>query len=529
MHTLIWVLWVTWIPIISEGRRYDIEVSGMRNILGTFLFDTVDGALGEGGLAPRGEMWVDSEDSWKVENYTFVVYSDEPYSWPQTQAFVDSIENPFHSCRLVTYFRQLIIRGIDKGDPSSPLFVTYPLDGADWTYHGFTMMNHNPTSLGKYYSLTRPMRPNCTVSPCEGFASNPFKFPCHQRLAPRKWYFTVTNCNGTNDEAVTIHLHLINKGGWWQREFSLEEQGILELNIIAVPLFVILVFVFVAFAVWDRRQRGVTPAVVKWFLVILMLFLVEWVQKLFAYVSIANTGHGKANAYGAGLVARVMLMQLVCNFSTGFGVLGESFGGMSSVDCKLISGCGVVLLVLFIWMYILRSDDLTASEYQTPPAIAVGCLSFPIACYFCRNVWRQLVAHSEARGFFLGWGVLLLLHVSSFPVVLLVADNSSALDRFRKVEWAVHVADLFGCVMCGLLLRPRPWLWRVLRSEFAASDEEPNYILMMSAAELSDSPTTIPATMRASSDMLLTPMCSILSGSHVSGGVQEDNEDEVEL
>eukprot|EP01060_Flectonema_neradi_P001090 TRINITY_DN10646_c0_g1_i9.p1 TRINITY_DN10646_c0_g1~~TRINITY_DN10646_c0_g1_i9.p1 ORF type:complete len:356 (+),score=62.67 TRINITY_DN10646_c0_g1_i9:584-1651(+) len=354
------------------------------------------------------------------------------------------------------------------------------------------------------------------------------------------WYFVVSNCNGTDSDAeVTVHLHLINKGGWWKREFSINEQGILELYVVVVPLFGFLAVTFLSLVAWNwKRGEGKVkeiPAIIKWFIIIVALYLVGWVQKLVAYISIASTGYGEPNGYGTDAVARVMLLQLVCNFSTGFRVLGESFRRMKpSADCKVICVGGVVLLVVYFWMHISNpqlSDDRprsTSSVYQTVPAIIAGCLALPIACYFCRNVWRQAAVHSEARSFFLWWGVVLLVYIISLPVGLVV-DYSPALTRLRNVECAVLISDLFGCIACGLLLRPRPWLSRVLRLEFSSPDEEPNYMLMMSAGELSDSPTTIPATGQVSSDMLLTPMCSILSGSHLSGGVKEEPGDEVEL
>lgn len=113
---------------------------------------------------------------------------------------------------------------------------------------------------------------------------------------PRWWYVTVSNCGATPaaDAGVKLsawYLHFMNKSGTFTKEFSMEEQGILEMSIFFLILFAILMSLLGCSGL-TAKKRSQPYTVVQVVFISLLLEFIALIFNIAHYAKFAEDGKG---------------------------------------------------------------------------------------------------------------------------------------------------------------------------------------------------------------------------------------------
>eukprot|EP01060_Flectonema_neradi_P007920 TRINITY_DN15638_c0_g1_i1.p1 TRINITY_DN15638_c0_g1~~TRINITY_DN15638_c0_g1_i1.p1 ORF type:complete len:528 (+),score=58.38 TRINITY_DN15638_c0_g1_i1:25-1584(+) len=456
--TLLWQLLV-FLSFIATTSGKVVSVSNVQGkwtFIDKFCFDTIESGNLTKGILERP--WITVEvpklaDIPAAKNYTMVLYSDQGFSWPPARAIVDDdylwSHDPYGTCIELT--------------------------------EKCPFGNCTTRAAGMVKSTYR-----LSFSP----DVRRFTVPISQTSRPRFWYIAIANCKGETPP-ISINFHFENTGGWFRREFGVDHQGILELNLILVPIFAILMGNFLGRTHQEYRRQGdgaVVHAVVIWFIIIIFLELVESIQKLLAHINMARRGTGQANGYGTGAIASVLTLMLVCNFSTGFRAVGVTFSTnlADRTHWNTIFYGGVIVLLFTFLMYLveLYYDDpmSTLNIYQKWPAVILSCLRLPIACYYCHNIYTQVKILPDQKQYYMKWGAVFLAYILAPPFFILAAHVYSPHIKYRSVDCTVEVVSFVCLIALSFLLWPGTSLTMVLRNTYCLASSGPTHVPM------SDSP-----------------------------------------
>ena len=431
---------------VADGKMISFPgVHGRWSFVDKFCFDVINKDDLDKGIIQKPWLQVAVpviSDLAAARNYSIILYSDQEYSWPPARAIVEDDDlwktNPYATCQQIT-------QKCPSGNCSGGMVKSvYPLIFSD-----------------------------------QGIIS----IPIAQSSRPRFWYIAIANCHG-NTAPITVNFHFENTGGWFRREFGVDHQGILELNLVLVPIFSILMGNFLGRTHQEYRRQGdgaVVHAVVVWFIIIIFLELIEAIQKLLAHINMARRGTGEVNGYGTGAIASVMTLMLICNFSTGFRAVGVTFS--TNLEdrthwCIIFSGGIFILLFIFMmYLYELYFNDpmSTLNVYQTWPAVVLSCLRLPVACYYCYNIYRQVKTLPDQKKYYTRWGALFLAYILSPPFFIMAAHLYSPHIKYRSVDCTVEIVSFVAIIALSFMLWPGANLTVVLRNTYCLASSGPTH------------------------------------------------------
>eukprot|EP01059_Diplonema_ambulator_P036522 TRINITY_DN9119_c0_g1_i1.p1 TRINITY_DN9119_c0_g1~~TRINITY_DN9119_c0_g1_i1.p1 ORF type:complete len:518 (+),score=136.39 TRINITY_DN9119_c0_g1_i1:990-2543(+) len=443
------------------ARKVEVTARKRWKFIDKFVFD-VRGNTDGPGEPPLVEFWAENVP---VDTYKFVLYSDQSYSWPAARGIVEDEDlwqtDEINACNTLS---------------------TCP----DVLNCSTCMMRICPGGI--------PLHPTCDGSGhCHGTRAYPNIQAINQHARPRFWYAATTNCEPDQSalKPIKVHVHFRNPGGWFRSEFGVDEQGILELQLIIVPFFAIMGGAYMGMTHRELRRQGdgaEVHAVVKWFLVIIILQILYYLDKLRTYLLVATNGEGHQVFEFAGFLASVMFMMLVVNFATGFSAIGVHFFTpmKDSSHQKVIGGLGLFLIlwsfVLFVWTKVKQDPLYVQSPYQTWPSILLAAARGPIIIYYLYCLYNTMQEVPEQREYYKKWGLGFLLYLLSLPFFTILASVVSSHVQFRAVDITVDIATVVSMSFMCYLLWPGPGLTNVLSNTYTLSASGPTHIPMSDGA-----------------------------------------------
>lgn len=295
-------------------------------------------------------------------------------------------------------------------------------------------------------------------------AARPCFQPIHELARRRWWHIVAANCDADGAEAsgTAVHLHFVNVGGWWRREFGVDQQGLLELLCITAPCFALFA------AAWLSREWGAEGggAAARGFIIALLLQTAQLLLWWAHYTRLATDGVGAPTALAAGTacghLSCVALLCVVVVFASGFTLCpqrGEAGARIALRRQRLVLyGVFAALLplhvVLPLWDGWLADPSAAVYPYDTPPGLALALLRVPVLMYFLATLCGTLRRVPDRAGFFAGYGALFAVYIASLPVLVLVAAVVSPWVRYRTVEIPQLLTAVTAQVAMGVVLWP---------------------------------------------------------------------------
>ena len=446
------------LALSANGEVFSVTTEGRFTFVGKFSFDTSD--LSDPNGPPEvqwhkvGQALVNNDS-----NYRVVFYSDEDFSWPAARAIIKDED-------------------IWKTDPVG---ACDRLNGCPADQCGGCMMktctsrNMNPICP----ELSKDGTWHCT----QGTTKHPYREPIRQQSRPRIWYVGITNCekDATYAHPISAEVTMINQGGFFRKQFGVDHQGILEFCFIIVPIFSVMAGVYCSNTFIERKKQGTgaqTHAVVKWFIVVIILQLLYYMDKLYTYWLIAESGKSKLTLSAAGFLASVMYLMLIINFATGFAAVGVDFlSRLKDPQHRIVVlGLGGLLiglnLLLLLWE-LLMYDPMSSNydTYQSWPAVIMASLRIPIAVYFVVNIRKRVQEIPESRDYYMRWGALFFFYIISLPFLMMLAFVVSPHVKFRVVDVLSDLITVLSMCAMSVLLWPGAGLTVVLSNTYTITDD----------------------------------------------------------
>jgi hypothetical protein len=149
---------------------------------------------------------------------------------------------------------------------------------------------------------------------------------------PKWWYVAVANCNGgpggTEGEIGLdyFYIHFTNQQGYWSYEYSKDVQGICEMSITFLSLYLVLLAVL-AWIKQHAKQKNLQYTVVKYLFVSLALEAAALLFNLCHYAKFGVDGIGvpalEAMYYFFDFIAGLVLLDVVLNVCKGVSECGK--------------------------------------------------------------------------------------------------------------------------------------------------------------------------------------------------------------
>jgi len=290
----------------------------------------------------------------------------------------------------------------------------------------------------------------------EGF----FEFSVNVRegLRPRFWYLVLTACGSPPVEAKW-EVKWFNHGGWTKREFSHDDQGLLQLYIVCTVLSTVVSIVYCV----DRNYtsghvRRLHP--MTWWIAASTVFftcnMAAHAAHLYMY---AGDGVGlpvaKMIGRGLGVVYQVGLPVVLVAIAKGWNINSDGlkqdlrFGVLAVTTIAAYSA-------VFAWHARIQDPASNQYMYDTLPGMGILALRIATLIWFLFEVWQTLqYYHSTATGriTYLWLGLIGGLWLISFPIYIAIAPIFGHQWRDQAVVILVVATDMVALLSVAAWFR----------------------------------------------------------------------------
>jgi len=279
-----------------------------------------------------------------------------------------------------------------------------------------------------------------------------------EHIRPRYWYVVLAACGSS--VSARWETDWTNHGGWWQREFSHDDQSLLEIYMICAAIstatFVMYMIDRQASAKHVRRLHPMT----WWIAAAAGFFSLNQVLHAIHLYAYADDGWGypwlKVVGRWMGVCFQTGLSVILVAIAKGWTVSSDTLKQDSRFK---VMGLGLFLGYGAVWQWHSHLQDPASTRYMydSLPGMVIVCLRLVAAAWFILELWQTLqYYHPAAPGretyFKLGgvYGVWFL----TFPFYVALAALIAAHTRDKVVIGLVVVTDTVALVVIALWFRP---------------------------------------------------------------------------
>jgi hypothetical protein len=268
---------------------------------------------------------------------------------------------------------------------------------------------------------------------------------------PRFWYFGLINC-GEGGLDTSYELTMLNHGGPWTRQFSVDSQGMMATYLVFALVFAggFAVHMYGVMTKW--RTEGMHP-IVK-LLTIAIAVLTASVFCEFVHLAVYSTNGVGAPVMGGisqvlDMGAQLVFMLLLILIGKGWTISTTRLTDRRALFV-ILAAFLFVYVALFIWQEAGQDPASTKYAYESVPGIVLLVLRGITLLWFLFCLYKTfgVEIHPEKRKFYAVFGVLYTLWFLGLPAIVGVA---SALDPWVRRKTVTAIYLLFNtAAMSGL-------------------------------------------------------------------------------
>jgi hypothetical protein len=283
--------------------------------------------------------------------------------------------------------------------------------------------------------------------------------PVTDTRSPHFFYFALASCGNAIDVDYYVSMTQADHGHW-AYQFSYDEQGLGQMYLFYMILFIIGAVVH-GYTIWWFSQNDSYHTIVKLFTFCIALEGFSVFCMFIHYAVYAGNGQGAPGFKGVGelldMAAQITFMLLVILVAKGWCISSTQIEGR----IPILVGLGVVIvtyLAMFIWEHVGLNPASVLYVYQTAPGIiiiVVRCLVMFYFLFCIRNTYMEENKDNK-RQFYLYFGIVMFIWFLSLPIVTAIAESLTNHEVLRlKVVMILYVTfNAIFLIVLGFLLWP---------------------------------------------------------------------------
>jgi hypothetical protein len=250
-----------------------------------------------------------------------------------------------------------------------------------------------------------------------------------------------------------------NVGGWWRRQFSNDEVGMLELSGLSFAFFAALLVVHMrALLLWAREEGTVHP-LVRLLTAACVLGAVRHLLEFAHYCLYVDDGVGlPAVRFGGALVhviSQLCLLVLLIVISRGWTISSPELTGRAGLLAMALVLLNAYWMLLIYWEF-FHDPARTNFIYDSPPGLVIIAVRLVTWGWFLRGLARTLAdEYDDVKAqFYRRFGVIASLWFAYLPIVAVIARFLDPWVRARTCFIAEATANWLAFAALVMLLWP---------------------------------------------------------------------------
>jgi hypothetical protein len=272
------------------------------------------------------------------------------------------------------------------------------------------------------------------------------------------WFVALADCTASTINVPNYVVNWTNPGGFWTRNFSYDQQGLVFIYIFYTVFYFILVLAH-GWAIYQQHQAEQWHPVIRVLSVAIGLGFLSVIAELTHYLIYAGNGIGVPAILGFGdlmtMASQVVLMFQCILIAKGWAIT-TSYLTDKYIVLVVMALFVVAYLALFIWDKAAPNPASVLFFYESIPGIIVSILRVLTCGWFVwslRNTIR-LESLPEKRMFYFVFGGSYTVWFLLLPLIVLIAVFLAAWVRFRIITALMVTSDFLGLSALAFLLWP---------------------------------------------------------------------------
>jgi len=275
-------------------------------------------------------------------------------------------------------------------------------------------------------------------------------------------------------------IHATNPGGWFTKEFGINEQQLLGLYMAFTFFFYVPLLFVHLYGLAKLHRVGAITMIVKAITAYIVLQLVGSFCIFIHWVLFAKNGFGVTSVNRIGDVlqalADILLTVLLLAMSQGWGISSLTFRDPNAIKAAAVA-VTLAYLVLLFWRIAGEAPESTLYYYES----VAGGLALTLRCLLCvyfvvslRLTYRE-ESNPKTRNFYVAFGSLYGFWFLVLVFIVLIAAATPPVYRERTVEvMTVMQGFIAGAVLVACF---SPWAGRLFdiggqKSDYLAIGDE---------------------------------------------------------
>ncbi|KAF0974788.1 hypothetical protein FDP41_006262 [Naegleria fowleri] len=391
-------------PTFSKLTTFTFEKQALNHkwlYLDAFVFDNLGANASSGHISWQFKN-IQKQDPTALKNLAFSLFDDEDNSWPAVWKFI----NQFNGVLSV----------------------------------------ENCTTLRKFSKLTVSLSdyPEFDISIDEGNT--------------RFWYMALDACErditDSTVEFIELDFSWLNPGGYFQRQFSKDRQGIPEVHLTFVPFLTIMVLAYIVSVVQLVRSQSF-HLLVRVFYASLVVYWLGRLVELIHLLVYGSDGVGipffDSLSVGLKLLADFLMIVLLFLIASGWTITTSYIRYFKPIIGVWVF-LGVFYVALFIWaelemFFVVSTEDYV---YDTVPGIIITILRVPLLIFFEFVLFKthQEETNSVKKLFYKVVGVLYGLWFIALPIIVSI---SFAIPIVHRAKWTEGISLTVDLISYGVM------------------------------------------------------------------------------
>jgi len=272
------------------------------------------------------------------------------------------------------------------------------------------------------------------------------------------WFVALADCTANTLNVPVYVVNWTNPGGFWTKNFSYDQQGLVVIYIFYTIFYFILVCVH-GWAIYQQHQAEQWHPVIRVLSVAILLGFLSNLAEMIHYLIYAGNGVGVAFILGFGdllaMVSQIVLMFQCILIAKGWAIT-TSYLTDKYIVLAVMALFVVAYLALFIWDKAAPNPASVLYFYESVPGIIVAILRVLTCGWFIwslRNTIR-LESLPEKRMFYFIFGGSYTVWFLLLPLIVLIAVFLAPWVRFRIITALMVTSDFVGLSALAFLLWP---------------------------------------------------------------------------
>jgi len=282
--------------------------------------------------------------------------------------------------------------------------------------------------------------------------------PFEDDARPHYWYIAISNCGETSKLEFEYDFQFINVGGPWERQFSYDDQGLIEMYLIFWILFTLVTIVHLR-GVWTLFSTKSFHPIVKLLTTTLLLETFSLLCLFIHYVIYASNGIGANGLKGLGEIldmgTQLVFMFLLILIAKGWCITRTTITGQ-----KLLLVVGSLFLIgyvsMFTWENVGRDRASSLYIYESVPGILLLVLRVITFGWFLWELRQTFIEEEDPkkRTFYKYFGGAYSCWFLALVLVVITAIISPAWDRAKTVMALYLIFNCLGFCSLAFILWP---------------------------------------------------------------------------